>query len=233
MLVLIAELDLSDYFDIAVAVIAVCAFLACCRLGELTVPSELGFNPSRHVSRSVRFDNESIVSNGRVGVSTSFKIPWSKTTKELGALITVIDTLKLPFSRLLSEHLRINGGAPESGHLFAYKTSKGFVPMTKNAFLSRCYQIWRIHNMLLPLGHSFRIGGATEWLLAGLAPEVVAKIGRWKSLAFLLYWRRISEVLTRAVSKSYDQARLTSISSLVDQFRRSLGLPDKIVIPDI
>ena len=87
--------------------------------------------------------------------------------------------------------------------------------------------------MLLPLGHSFRIGRATEWLSAGLAPEVVAKIERWKSLAFLLYWHHISEVLTHAVSKSYDQAHLTSISSSVDQFRRSLGLPDKIVVPDI
>ena len=231
-MVLLAELDLSDYFDIAVAVIALCAFLACCRLGELTVPSELGFNPTRHVSRNVRFENESITVNGRVGISTSFKIPWSKTTKELGALITVIDTINLPFSHLLSEHLRINGGAPETGHLFAYKTSKGFTPMTKNVFLSRCYQIWKAHQMLLPLGHSFRIGGATEWLLAGIAPEVVAKIGRWKSLAFLLYWRRISEVLTRSVSKSYDHARVASISTSVDQFRKSLGLPDKPVIPD-
>lgn len=36
-------------------------------------------------------------------------------------------------------------------------------------------------------GHSFRIGGAVELLLAGVPPEVVAATGNWTSLAFLLY----------------------------------------------
>ena len=56
--------------------------------------------------------------------------------------------------------------------------------------------------MLLPAGHSFCIGGTTEWLLAGVSPETVAKIGRWTSLAFLLYWRHVSEVISCSVSTS-------------------------------
>ena len=193
-LILLRCLDLSNPFDIIVAVVAVCAFLACCCLGELTVPSRDGFSPKHHVARSVIDSSNYKITRmsfgDRTSVVTEIPIPWTKTTKELGAILNVMDTAALPFSELFQKHLQINGDAPKSGHLFTYKDQDGiYVPLTKSAFLNRCYEIWKENNMLLPAGHSFRIGGATEWLLAGVPPETVAKIGRWTSLAFLLYWR--------------------------------------------
>ena len=87
--------------------------------------------------------------------------------------------------------------------------------------------------MSLPAGHSFHIGGATEWLLAGVPPETVAKIGRWSSLAFLLYWRRVSEVISRAVLNSYDHGRLAKIGEAFSFFRKNVcGIPDNVSISE-
>lgn len=233
-LVLLRCLDLTKPFDIVVAVVAVCAFLACCRLGELTVPSRQAFSLKFHVARSAvdapTYKVERITFGDRTSVVTELFIPWTKTTKELGALLHIIDTAALPFSKLFQAHLQINGGAPKDSHLFSYKDKDGiFVPLTKRAFLDRCHEIWKECGMLLPDGHILRIGGATEWLLAGVPPVTVAKIGRWTSLAFLLYWRRVSEVITRAVSASYDSVRLSSITAAFDTFRKTVcGIPDGV-----
>ncbi len=180
-LTLLRYLDLSNPFDIVVAVVAVCAFLACCRLGELTVPSREGFSPKHHVACSVIDTSNYKISRmsfgDRTSVITEIPIPWTKTTKEMGAILNVMDTAALPFSELFQQHLQINEGAPKSGHLFAYRDNDGiFVPLTKSAFLNRCYEIWRENNMLLPAGHSFRIGGATEWLLAGVPQRLLPRL---------------------------------------------------------
>ncbi len=67
----------------------------------------------------------------------------------------------------------------------------------------------------------------------GVPPETVAKIGRWASLAFLLYWRRVSEVITRSVSASYDVACLSKISEAFSSFHRNVcGIPDNVSIVD-
>jgi hypothetical protein len=36
-------------------------------------------------------------------------------------------------------------------------------------------------------GHSFRIGGASFFLVQGVNPEIVCLAGRWKSLAYEAY----------------------------------------------
>jgi hypothetical protein len=60
--------------------------------------------------------------------------------------------------------------------------------MAKSWFLRRCDIIWKNTSLLRVFGHSFRIGGSTELLLAGVAPKIMAVLGGWTSLAFLLYW---------------------------------------------
>ena len=62
-------------------------------------------------------------------------------------------------------------------------------------------------------------------------PEVVAAIGRWKSLAFLLYWRKIEEILPRAVSKSYVKSRIAEVSRDFERFRVEQRIPAVIPLP--
>jgi hypothetical protein len=79
--------------------------------------------------------------------------------------------------------------------------------------------------MLRIHGHSFRIGGAMELLLGGISPHVVASISCWKSMAFLLYWWKVSEVVTNSFSSSYDPKRFLAIERSFDEFRTCLNIP--------
>lgn len=72
--------------------------------------------------------------------------------------------------------------------------------------------------------HAFRIGGATELLLQGVPPDVVATQGRWKSQAFLDYWRQINSILPLFISSSADSTRLLSLNSIMDNFARCTNL---------
>ncbi|KIJ96025.1 hypothetical protein K443DRAFT_682572 [Laccaria amethystina LaAM-08-1] len=79
------------------------------------------------------------------------------------------------------------------------------------------------------LGHSFRIGGAVELLLAGVPPEVVAATGGWTSLAFLLYWRRMEEVLPMSTSKAYKKAHIDDLATIFEQFRVANKIPSALI----
>lgn len=78
-------------------------------------------------------------------------------------------------------------------------------------------------------GHAFRIGGATELLLQGVPSDVVATQGRWKSQAFLDYWRQINSILPLFISASADASRLPSLDSIMDNFARRVNR--RTVIP--
>ncbi|KAJ3971831.1 hypothetical protein EV361DRAFT_909063 [Lentinula raphanica] len=78
------------------------------------------------------------------------------------------------------------------------------------------------------LGHSFRIGGAVELLLAGVPPHVVAAIGGWSSLAFLVYWRRIEDIILSQMSDAYendwDRIRLA-----INNFQKENKISDSLI----
>ena len=133
--------------------------------------------------------------------STSFNIPWTKTTKELGA--TVILTAHCDGDPLcpvtaFHNHLNINSALPASSALFAYTSPSGKPKnLLKSEFLKFITGIWSSAMLTHVLGHSFHIGGAVELLLVGVPPEIVAAPGGWTSLAFLLYWRCMDEILPK------------------------------------
>jgi len=79
------------------------------------------------------------------------------------------------------------------------------------------------------LGHSFRIGGAVELLLAGVPPEIVAATGGWTSLAFLLYWRHMEEILPMSTSKAYNKSHLDSLAAIFEQFRINNKIPSALI----
>ncbi len=63
-----------------------------------------------------------------------------------------------------------------------------------------------------------------------LAVTVVAAIGRWKSLAFLLYWRKIEEILPKALSKSYVRSRISEVSKDFERFCLAQCIPVSVPI---
>ena len=91
--------------------------------------------------------------------------------------------------------------------------------MLKQDFLNFVTPIWQSAHLAHVLGHSLRIGGAVELLLAGVAPEIVAATGGWTSLAFLLYWRRMEEILPMSTSKAYKRSHITELASIFEEFR--------------
>ena len=165
--------------------------------------------------------------------SASFDIPWTKTTKELGA--TVILTARRDGDPLcpvtaFQNHLDVNSSVPPSSTLFAYNSSSGQPKnLLKHKFLTFVTNIWSSAMLAHVLGHSFRIGGAVELLLAGVPPEIVATTGGWTSLAFLLYWRRMDEILPMSTSKAYNQAHLDRLSSIFEEFCITHKIPSSLL----
>lgn len=96
--------------------------------------------------------------------------------------------------------------------------------MTRTWFLNRCNEIWLANGLQTLTGHSFRIGGATELLLRGTPPDVVAVQGSWKSRAFLEYWRKIESILPLFISKSFSTSRIQLARQSVASFRKRYNI---------
>jgi hypothetical protein len=237
-------LNLSNPFHAAVWAVALCAFFGCRRLGELMIAVAAAFDKKYHVLRSAMYAHvpHSYVHSltlpsvafrqQRDGSrSANFRIPWTKTTKELGAAVIVTarnDTL-CPVTAL-KNHLDVNSAVPPSSALFAYISASGQPKnLLKHEFLSFVMDIWSTVMLAHVLGHSFRIGGAVELLLAGVPPEIVAATGGWTSLAFLLYWRRMEEILPMSTSKAYNKTHLDRLAVVFEQFRIDHRIPAALI----
>ncbi|GBE80443.1 hypothetical protein SCP_0301580 [Sparassis crispa] len=210
-----ANLDLSDSFDAAVYAVA---------LGELVIPSAGAFDPVKHVARAAPVAYRTLPGGTQY---TVFHVPWTKTTKQLGADIIATE-FGDPSSAVvaLRHHLWANARVPVHAPFFAFETSDaaGWVPMTRNWFLSHVNTAWEAAGFEHLTGHCFRIGGATELLLRGTHPDVVATQGSWKSRAFLEYWRKIKSILPLFISQSFTSSRLQLTSSAMDSFKKKYSL---------
>ena len=113
----------------------------------------------------------------------------------------------------------VNHDIPSHQPLFSYKLPHGgYRTMTKQDFLSFINKIWLDTGLLQVHGHSFHIGGAVELILAGVPPEVVAATGGWTSLAFLLYWRRLKEILPMSTAHAYQHSDIDRLSKILEDF---------------
>ena len=88
--------------------------------------------------------------------------------------------------------------------------------MVKSVFLAFCDPIWKSAGLKHVHGHNFRIGGAVELLLAGVISKVVAAVGGWTSVAFLLSWRRFEVILPTHVLKAYNSSQTSRIKHTLD-----------------
>jgi hypothetical protein len=219
MIALRSGLDLTNAFDAAVWAIAAVAFWSCCRLGELVIPSVNLFNANKHVSRNILPLRFNLLDDSTT--YCSFHIPWTKTTLQFGATLSVTsrDHYTCPIVAL-KHHLACNVSPPSTSPLFAFETASGtWSPMTKDWFMARCNDVWVKAGYPDMPGHAFRIGGATELLLQGINPDIVAIQGRWKSQAFLEYWRKIESILPLFISSSSSSSRATNLDKTMDNFR--------------
>lgn len=187
--VLVLELDLADPFDAAVAAIAGTALWGLARLGELLPDSNSPADTSRFPTRA---DLGPLSATRK---SRTLRLPYTKTTQVDGGKIILTNQSGLanPLP-LLENHLTVNHPG-QSSLLFMFRGKDGdLTTISKKSFLQRCNEIFAKQNGGRITGHCFRIGGTYELLRAGVAPEVVQKLGRWKSDVFLRYWREEQEI---------------------------------------
>ena len=160
--------------------------------------------------------------------SLDFHIPWTKATRERVAnvILTAHSDCLCPCAAVLNHFMVNNNIPPGSEPLFSYKLPDGrHHPLTKQDFLSFVNKIWSDAGLLHINGHSFRIGSAVEFLLAGVPPEVVAAIGGWTSLAFLLYWRRLKEILPMSTARTYKRRDIDRLSQIFEEFHIRKKIP--------
>jgi hypothetical protein len=168
--------------DRAVRACAALAFWGQFRLGELLPTAATGWSPSTHPSRAC-WDG------------TSLRLPSTKTTRSKGASVSLHSqssrTCPIKAMRRYVDEVKAGPGEP----LFTYTRPSGDrVSLTKRAFLDRFNEVIALDGHDAVQGHAFRIGGTTELLRRGVAPDIVKMAGRWKSDSFLRYWRKLEEI---------------------------------------
>ncbi|KAJ7700117.1 hypothetical protein B0H17DRAFT_899702, partial [Mycena rosella] len=202
-----ARLDLSKPRDAAIWAAALAAFWGCRRLGELLVRSLSKFSTERDTVRSTRISRP--VVNGRRTIN--FHIRWTKTTGPLGGecIFAATDGEYADLCPVIAfdNHITVNHSADKDCHLFAYrKDADSWAMLTKGDFLRTTAQFFSDASLENVFGHSYRIGGSLRLLLDGVEPEIIMKIGGWTSLCFLIYWRRLEQVIPLAITRAWDSS---------------------------
>ncbi|KIY67883.1 hypothetical protein CYLTODRAFT_315061, partial [Cylindrobasidium torrendii FP15055 ss-10] len=180
-------LDFSSRRDIAVSFAAKVTRAAMVRLGE--------FLPS---SKKMKRLEERKMPKGRdvqepfsdLG-SRMLNLPTGKTSGERGVKIPLCrqEPKELDSIAIWKLHEKVNEIGKDDA-LGSYLDEKGTRKLlTRSDFMKRCNEVWRRKGMGPLTGHSFRIGGATHYLVNGVETNVVKAMGRWKSDAFEEYWR--------------------------------------------
>ncbi|KAF8886363.1 hypothetical protein BD779DRAFT_1611783 [Infundibulicybe gibba] len=168
------SLDLSTEFDVCVFATATVAFWGQSRLGELLSSSAKAFDPSKIPT----------VENGGIRGEHIYICRQNGRSDPITAI---------------ERHITINELTPHLP-LFSYAIGDGrHLALTKDKFLARCNEIWTMYGWPRMTGHSFRIGGTTKLLVAGVPPDVVRAMGRWSSDAFLRYWRSLELIAPKYV----------------------------------
>ena len=186
-----ATLSLSDPFDACIWAMVCCAFFGLMRFGEVSVTSRAAFNGAKHLKRS-----DAIITTDRNGHPYAhLRLPAAKTAGpgETLDIFLVAETGLCPL-KALTNLASIIPALP-TDPLFSWRDQNGQVrPMVRIAALTRINSILSSRGWGNAFGHSFRIGGASFYLAAGVSPEIVRLQGRWKSLAYEAYIRAFEQI---------------------------------------
>jgi hypothetical protein len=159
--------DLSTPQHAAIWAAALAAFFGCQRLGEIVVGDCNKFSPTYHITRGSLVNIKKILEGNYLA---SFQIPWTKTTKQEGALVVLTSCYDdlCPVVALLN-HYKVNFGVPGSAPLFAFGLdSSTWNALERPDFLFILSSIWGAKQLEVISGHSFHIGSMVALLLAGV-----------------------------------------------------------------
>lgn len=181
-------LSRTSGLDICIRAISLLCFFCQLRSGEILPPKQdlSKFNPQRYAT----FTNiaESTAENG----ACNLHLPWSKTQKARGDDVWIprqeppLDPIHAIHKHFIKNKLSVNHP------IAAYRDEhNNILTLTRAKFVRRINAILRATDKGYPrvTGHCFRIGGTTFYLISGVPPDMVKKFGRWRSQAFLEYWR--------------------------------------------
>ena len=181
-------LSRSSGLDICIRAIALLAFFCQLRIGEILPPKQSlnEFNPLHHATFT--HIAQSTAQNG----ACNLHLPWSKTQKSRGDDVW-IPRQEAPLDPIHAIHKHFVKNRLRRSHpIAAYRDiHDNVVTLTRSKFIHRINTILKATNKGYPriTGHCFRIGGTTFYLISDVPPDMVKKFGRWRSQAFLEYWR--------------------------------------------
>ena len=164
-------------------------FFGFLRAGEITVPSDSGYDSGAHLSfADISVDSHTNPQLVKVRIKASKTDPF-----RLGVDVFLGRTQKVlcPVAAVLS-YMKQRG--PEAGPLFKFSDGR---PLTRARFVAKVREALTQAgiNCAPYSGHSFRIGAATTAAKQGVEETTIKMLGRWKSSAYQLYIRTPREQL--------------------------------------
>ncbi|KAJ3730281.1 hypothetical protein C8R42DRAFT_568718 [Lentinula raphanica] len=189
-----SSLNLLDPFDACVWAMASAAFWGMMRFGEISSKSRLDFDPKKHLQQC-----DAIFGRDLDGVEyVKLELRAAKTAKngEIQCVFLNGDSDISPISALRNLAKVVPAGPLDP--MFSWRDKDHNIrPMVKERALERINGIVKAWGWGTAFGHSFRIGGASYYLVQKVDPEIVQLAGRWKSMAYETYIRAFEQIASR------------------------------------
>ncbi|KAF9018067.1 hypothetical protein BDP27DRAFT_1440309 [Rhodocollybia butyracea] len=163
----------------------VAAAVQCLWAGQIRASELLNSSDIQNFT-SCSYPTVSSLRVSNIDATRRLKLPQSQDEVVIPASSGVNATINA--NDALIDHICINRLEPQHP-LFSYRDSRGSLQvLTRIRLMEVCHTVWEKHGSIPTTAYSFRIGGATHYLLAGVPPSTVKTLGRWNSDVFLKYW---------------------------------------------
>lgn len=203
-----AKVDQSSPVMVSTWAAGTTAFFGIARMAELVV-KKAKFDPDRHPSRKLLQQT----TNREGNVVWTLHIPKTKCNQENGEDLCWAAQPNLACDPVaaMDRHLILNNPGPDD-HIFSYPCPitknwpNGRRPLTFSDFRRTWATIGKAAGVHVASGHSFRIGGTTEYLLRGVEFAAVQSLGRWSGQAFEKYIRDHAEIMAPYLQPNHEAA---------------------------